>query len=133
MEKEAYMNCEAHALLTDELSRVKDDIGEIYSLDREREKVMSDVQQKVTELSVKQETMRNDITDLKNGQVNLDTKVTQLDQKVTKIDQNTQSMQNDLKTIKEDLKENKWQPKDYCVVIVAFLSLIGTLATVFWK
>lgn len=129
MNKEAYMNCEAHALLTEELSRVKDDIGEIYSLDREREKIMSDVQQKITELNVKQETMKNDITDLKTGQANLDTKVTQLDQKVTKIDQNTQSMQNDLKAIKENIKENKWQPKDYCVVIVAVLSLAGTLLT----
>ena len=71
------MQCEAHEILKEELTRVKNDIGEIYSLDREREKVMSEIQSNITELNTKQEIMNKDIMALKDGQQDLDTKVTQ--------------------------------------------------------
>lgn len=127
------MGCEAHNLLTEELNRVKDDISEIYTLDRVREKTMSEIKEDVTELKVKQNIMNEDIKALKVGQAELDNKVTKLDKTVSTINETTNNMQNDIKSIKTVMNDSKWQPKDYVVIIVALLSLAGTIITALIK
>lgn len=127
------MGCEAHNMLTEDLNRVKNDISDIYQLDRDRVKVMTDIKTDVTELKVKQEKMNEDIKELKKGQTELDNKVTKLDKTVSTINETTNNMQNDIKSIKTVMNDSKWQPKDYVVIIVALLSLAGTIITALIK
>lgn len=111
-----------YSYLLQEITRIKDDERELYALDRERQKVMADIQQDIREIvtehkSVKKdlETVHKEITGIKNNISEVNSKVSSIE---TKVD-----------TITQTINNTAWTPKDKGIVIVAVLSLIGTLAT----
>ena len=103
------MGSEVQEMLERELNRCKDNEQELYSLDRKRAEQMAEIQKDITEVKTKMDDLETDVAEIKI----------------------------EVKEIKRITTENsqrkKWEPKDYCVVIVALLSLIGTIITAWVK
>lgn len=127
------MPCEAHNMMENELSRIKDNQSELYSLDRQRQKEIADMTADVREIKAEQQTMKEDINELKIGMSEANTKITGLDNKVDKINIEMENVKAVTSSMNDKLTQftakAKWQPKDYCVVIVAVLSLIGVIVS----
>lgn len=120
--------CELHNMCSQELSRLKSDVGNLYDLDRETTKAMNQLMQDVTEIKTNHKNMKEDIK-----QFQIDMKEVKTDMSEVKKDMS--DVKNEMRLISQKLEvknESKWQPKDKAIVVVAALALIGTVfSTIF--
>ena len=125
--------CEAHNIIENEINRLKDNDRELYSLDRKRQQEIAEMTADVRVIKNEQQIMKKDITELKSRMDEVNEKTADMCQKVDRITTDienvkklTGSMNN---TLNQYMNKPKWQPKDYCVVIVAALSMIGVIVS----
>ena len=125
-------------LMQKEIDRVKTNQSELYSLDREKQKVMADIQRDLAEIKTDHKNtkeamseVKKDITQMKTEITDIKNNVQKLDQKVTSVEKKVESVKTDLVTEIQNIKQNKWQPKDWTVIIVAIISLLGSIAAAF--
>lgn len=119
--------CEAHEMLVNEVNRVKDDISELYNLDRKKIELMSDIQQQVTAQGKEIDVMHEEITELKEQVRKVNDKVEGLDNKVDKLDSSMTLLQTNLQEVKQCVKNGTWTPKEKVLLIT---SIIGFLSAV---
>lgn len=130
-------------VLQNELSRVKNDISELYSLDRSRQEGYAEISERLARVEtdhanvkVNMADVKNDLDKMKNELTSVKDKVEKVDAKVDRVDSKVDGVNMRVDNLKTELiaeihkaKETRWQPKDWCIVIVAFLSLAGTVLT----
>lgn len=120
-----------------ELERCKNNEQELYSLDRQRAAAMSDIQQKVTKISTEQEVIKEDVKEFKKDLGSVVNKVEGIESKVDKVEVKVDSIQLEVTQIKKITQEaaerKQWQPKDIAIIVVALISLIGTIVTALIK
>lgn len=134
------MGCEAHAMLVDEVNRVKHDVGELYSLDRDQAKIMAQMGEKIATMETEQKHMRTDIAniqsevkDVNNKIIKVDTKVEKVENKVDKLDTKVETMASDVASINQKVEKIvkrqslTWSSKEKALVVVALLSFAGTI------
>lgn len=131
------MKCEAHELLEREINRCKDNEQELYSLDRERSKVMAEIQQDLAEIKANHKNMKEDMQEFKKDMDLVKGGLSEVKEDVSglKTDMSVVKTQvNKIKEITEAQAAKKvWTPKDWAVIIVAALSLAGTVITAILK
>lgn len=151
-------NCGAHEMFANELMRVKQNQTDLYNLDRKKMEEISLMQSKLAAIEEGQKGTKEDVAELKNGQKEMtkeitavksdvsdvklkvekvESKVDNVESKVdsveSKVDSVKEEVIRELKTLKSSQAKKQWTPKDYCVIIVAFLSLAGTIVTCLLK
>lgn len=135
--EENNMKCEAHDLLEKEINRCKDNEQELYTLDRKRAQDMAEIKSDIAEIKADHKNMKEDIIEFKKDLniVKLEQAEMKTDVKdLKKLQEVTQQEVKSLKTLTENsLSKKKWEPKDWTVVIVALLSLAGTIITAFLR
>lgn len=127
------MKCEAHELLESEINRCKDNEQELYELDRKRAQTMAEIQKDIAEIKTDHKHMKEDIQEFKKDLGAVKSNQSEMKLDVKELKQNMQQVQAEVKDVKSLLQTKKWEPKDYCVIIVALLSLAGTIITVLVK
>lgn len=120
--------CAAHDLLVSELDRVKDNQSELYELDRKRSDDMSEIRSDIATLKSAGSIMQKDIEDLKTGVTEVKNVTSELKNDIIQVKSSVSGMQLDISKIKESIQGKKWKPADYVAIIVAFISMIGTVA-----
>lgn len=124
-------------LLSREIERLKNNDQELYSLDRQRAATMSDIQQKVTKIQTEQEAMKEDLQEFKKDLGSVKDKVEVVDSKVDKVETKVDSIQSEVSQVKGIIQntaaKTTWTPKDKAIIIVALISLAGTIITAFLK
>ena len=127
------MMCDAHNLLEKELTRIKDNQAELYSLDRQRQQKIAGIQSDVTVIKTKQAQMEQDIKELDLKVTQTNEKVQTVDTKVETINIKVDEMSQDVKFLTQKMCEKKWTPKDKAPIIVALISLLGTIIVALLK
>lgn len=113
--------CEAHDIMYQELQRVKDNQSELYSLERKKSDEMSEIKEDIATLKQSGKTMQQDIEELKNG-------MEEVKATTSALKTDVKGLKQDMTDIKESIQNKKWKPADYVAIIVAFISMVGTVA-----
>lgn len=124
--------CESHNMYQKEVERLKDDISQLYNLDREQQKYMSELRADITKIKTDNSYTKDSIAQLQTDVANVKTDVANVKTDMSEVKVNVSSIEKEIKTLNKKLENNEksvWKPKEIAVVIVAALSLIGTLAT----
>lgn len=124
--------CETHNMCQKEVDRLKDDVSQLYDLDREQQKYMSEMRADITQIKTDNSYTKNSIAKLQTDMQNVKTDVANVKTDMSDVKVNVSSIEKEIKTLNKKLENNEktvWKPKEIAVVIVAALSLIGTLAT----
>lgn len=138
------MGTDYQELLEREINRCKDNEQELYSLDRKRAEDMANIIEKIANITANQTHMQQEMSEFKNDIGQLDLKVEQLQAKFEQVEGKVDNVNREMPELKSEVKEikklveiqsqrKKWEPKDYCVVIVAILSLAGSIITTLIK
>jgi len=117
-----YMTCEAHDLLVKDVERVKNDIGDLYSLDRQAQQDMAEIKQDIAEIKIDNKNIKTDLAEMKENQKEMRQDLQTVTTTINGINDNIQN-----------LSKNKWQPKDYVAVITSALALAGVVVTAIYK
>lgn len=138
---------DASELMQKEIDRVKENQSQLYSLDREKQKVMTDIQTDIAEIKAEHKNTKEDMSEVKKDVTEMKREISDINNTVSEVKHKVESLESkfdvtdkkvdavkdevvaEIKTLKNDMNRNKWQPKDWCVIIVAAFSLIGTLLT----
>lgn len=131
------MKCEAHELLEREIERCKNNEQELYTLDRTRSQTMAEIQQDIAEIKVDSKNMKEDLKEFKQDLSTVKQEQSEVKTDVKDLNKKVEEVQIEVKEIKKivekTVQKKKWEPKDLAIVIVALLSLIGTIVTALIK
>ena len=123
--------CEAHNIIEQELNRVKDDLAELYTLDRQRQKESAEMAADLREIKTEQQVMKKDITELKTSMSEVNEHMNKIDNKMDKMGSDISNLNNIVtninKKVSQMTEEKKWQPKDIALIVVAALSMTGVV------
>ncbi len=125
--------CEAHNIIERELNRVKDDLSELYTLDRQRQKESAEMAADLREIKTEQQVMKKDITELKTSMSEVNKSVNAMGSKMDKMGSDISSLNNVVTNINQKVNQmtenKKWQPKDIALIVVAALSMTGVIVS----
>lgn len=127
------MTCEAHDMIVQELSRMKDDESQLYELDRQRQATAAQMQSDITEIKTEQKQMKKDLKDLGDKMDQNNSRLALVEIQMNTMQSDVAKINENINSISKNLNEKKWTPKEYVTIIVALLSLIGTITVALLK